>query len=196
MSWVQPYHAQCARQWLSATATAMHVARPRSRPSHATQRPFRTHYRYRTYPGAARGVDISLAACMLIRGRGGRAPCLPHEGNGARVTHAHGARSMHTKSNTHAPYGITLLRTLHTVMAWRTHLSQPARRLSTFCLTLTASSYAAQLCKAQVAKAGAHLFAPALLMLFMISSATSSASSTSSTVFLYSLAWQQRRCSS
>ena len=57
MSWVQPYHAQCARQWLSATATAMHVARPRSRPSHATQRPFRTHYR--TYPGAARGVDIT-----------------------------------------------------------------------------------------------------------------------------------------
>ena len=57
MSWVQPYHAQCARQWLSATATAMHVARPRSRPSHATQRHFRTHYR--TYPGAARGVDIT-----------------------------------------------------------------------------------------------------------------------------------------
>ena len=36
-------------------------------------------------------------------------------------------------------------------------------------------------------------FAPALLMLFMISSATSPASSTSSTVFLYLLACQQRR---
>ena len=54
---------------------------------------------------------VSLAASIFVRGLGGRAPCLPHEENGARITHAHGARSMHAKSNTHARYGITQMRT-------------------------------------------------------------------------------------
>ena len=44
-------------------ATAMHVARPRSRPSHATQRPFRTHYR--TYPGAARAASLPVRNVAL-----------------------------------------------------------------------------------------------------------------------------------
>ena len=42
---------------LYQTYAATSLIATQSRPSHATQRPFRTHYR--TYPGAARGVDIT-----------------------------------------------------------------------------------------------------------------------------------------
>ena len=168
-----------------------------SRPSHATQRPFRTHYR--TYPGAARGVDItsrqhvdqrlrrsrSKPATRSTRGKWGKSnacawstqhahqkqhPCTVRHHPDAHIAHGYGLA--------HAP------------------VSARAKMIDLLPHTLTASSDAAQLCKAQVAKAGAHLFAPALMMLFMISSATCPASSTSSTVFSQHLAWQQRRCSS
>ena len=174
--------------------TAMHVARPRSRPSHATQRPFRTHYR--TYPGAARGVDITSRQHVDQRLRRSRSMPATRgkwgKSNACAWSTQHAHQKQHPCTVRHHPvahiahgYGLA-----HAPVSARAKMIDLLPHLDSLVGRCSAVQGTSR-------KGGrAHLFAPALLMLFMISSATSPASSTSSTVFLYLLAWQQRRCSS
>ena len=184
MSWVQPYHAQCARQWLSATATAMHVARPRSRPSHATQRPFRTHYR--TYPGAARGVDITSRQHVDQRLRMPRSKPATRgkwgKSNACAWSTQHAHQKQHPCTVRHHPdahiahgYGLA-----HAPVSARAKMIDLLPHLDSLVGRCSAVQGTSR-------KGGrARFFAPALMMLFMISSATSSASSTSSIVLTVS----------
>ena len=147
---------------LSATATAMHVARPRSRPSHATQRPFRTHYR--TYPGAARGVDITSRQHVDQRLRMPRSKPATRgkwgKSNACAWSTQHAHQKQHPCTVRHHPdahiahgYGLA-----HAPVSARAKMIDPLPHLDSLVVRCSAVQ------GTKVAKAGAHLFAPALLM--------------------------------